>query len=305
MKFEHIQLFMQVVEIGSISQAAKQGYITQQGLSQALKQLESELGVELFHRSNKGMELTEEGRKFYHCGQRMMQAYNEFWNGIHEDEENNVFNLYLTNGSYNILPYLNEAPFMKKNNWYFSYVERPDEELATLINNHKGICFFTTHGAQDSNIQKLLNANFSLYHLGSAKRFVYICHISSPLWQLPVDERLKMQEKCKCIISSSNHDLSWSSNSLRRTVCATDLLSKQRLLRNRDTYCILTYNLYRMYFDPREYVVFDEREAKTVLNYYVAFHLSNTEKNRKLESELVRYLKEILEEDEVSAESDL
>ena len=33
MKFEHIQLFMQVVEIGSISQAAKQGYITQQGLS--------------------------------------------------------------------------------------------------------------------------------------------------------------------------------------------------------------------------------------------------------------------------------
>ena len=58
-----------------------------------------------------------------------------------------------------------------------------------------------------------------------------------------------------------------------------------------------------MYFDPREYIIFDEKEAKTVLNYYVAFHLSDTEKNRKLEQELVRYLKEILEEDESTLEA--
>ena len=104
MKFEHIQLFMQVVEIGSISQAAKQGYITQQGLSQALKQLESELGIELFHRSNKGMELTDEGRKFYICGQRMMQAYNEFWDDIHEDDENNVLIITRGTAGKNIIP---------------------------------------------------------------------------------------------------------------------------------------------------------------------------------------------------------
>lgn len=298
MKFEHIQLFMQVVEIGSISQAAKQGYITQQGLSQALKQLESELGVDLFHRSNKGMALTDEGKKFYHCGQRIMQAYNEFWNDIHEDEGNNVFNLYLTNGNYNMLPYLNEAPFMKKNNWYFSYVERPSEELASLINNHNGICFFTTHGALDSSIIEQLSKDLPLYHLGSAKRFVYICHSNSPLCKMEPKERLKAQEEYKCIMSSSTHDLSWDTNSLRRTVCATDLLSKQRLLRDRETYCILTHNLYRMYFDPREYVVFEEKEAKTTVNYYIAFHLSETENNKRLEKELVHYLKEILEEEE-------
>ena len=297
MKFEHIQLFMQVVEIGSISQAAKQGYITQQGLSQALKQLESELSVELFHRSNKGMELTEEGKKFYICGQRMMQAYNEFWNDIHEDEENNVFNLYLTNGSYNMFPYLNEAPFMKKNNWYFSYVERPAEELAALINNHKGICFFTTHGALEAGTLDLVNPNLPIHHVGSANRFVHICHKNSPLWKLEPEERLKAQAQYKCVISSSTHDLSWASNSLRRTVCATDFLSKQRLLQDRDTFAILTYNQYRMYFDPREYIVFEEKEAKTTLNYYVAFHLSDTEKHKKLEKELVRYLKEVLEED--------
>jgi hypothetical protein len=51
---------------------------------------------------------------------------------------------------------------MKKNNWYFSYVERPAEELATLINNHKGICFFTTHGALEAGTPDLVNANLPI-----------------------------------------------------------------------------------------------------------------------------------------------
>lgn len=297
MKFEHIQLFMKVVESGSISQAAKQGYITQQGLSQALKQLEAELDINLFHRSNKGMELTEEGKKFYKCGQRMVQAYNEFYNDIHEADDNNVFNLYITNNSYNLLPYLNEAPFMKKNNWYFSYVERTISELIELINNHKGIAFFTIHGASDTSVLKQLNPSLPIYQVGSTSRFVQICHKNSPLWQLPEQELLQAQEKCKCIISSSEYDLNWDSRNVRRTVCATDLLSKQRLLQDRDAYCILTHNLYRLYFDPREYFIINEKKASTKIQYYVVFNLKDNAKNKKLEQELVHYLTEILEEE--------
>ena len=63
LKLEHIKLFLDVVDSGSISQAAKMGYITQQGLSSALKQIESELQICLFNRSNKGVELTDEGEK--------------------------------------------------------------------------------------------------------------------------------------------------------------------------------------------------------------------------------------------------
>lgn len=41
LKLEHIRLFLTVAERGSISEAAKNGYITQQGLSLALKQIEA------------------------------------------------------------------------------------------------------------------------------------------------------------------------------------------------------------------------------------------------------------------------
>ena len=78
MKLEHIKLFIQVVESGSINQAAKHNFITQQGLSQTLKQIETELGITLFLRSHKGMQLTPEGEKFYRYGTRAVQAYDDF-----------------------------------------------------------------------------------------------------------------------------------------------------------------------------------------------------------------------------------
>ena len=116
MKLEHINLFIQVVESGSINQAAKHNFITQQGLSQTLKQIEAELGITLFLRSHKGMQLTPEGEKFYRYGTRAVQAYTDFLKDLHNEEDDEVFNLYISNNDSNILPFLSDAPFMKKNN---------------------------------------------------------------------------------------------------------------------------------------------------------------------------------------------
>ena len=91
MKIEHINLFIQVVESGSINQAAKHNFITQQGLSQTLKQIESELGIALFLRSHKGMQLTPEGEKFYRYGTRAVQAYNDFLKDLPLQDADNLF----------------------------------------------------------------------------------------------------------------------------------------------------------------------------------------------------------------------
>jgi len=46
----------------NLSRAAERLYITQPSVSHAIKQLETELGIALFHRGSKGVKLTEEGR---------------------------------------------------------------------------------------------------------------------------------------------------------------------------------------------------------------------------------------------------
>lgn len=68
MKFEQIRYVMAVYQTGSISKAAKQLYLSQPNISNALKNLEQELGVELFVRDTAGIRFTETGMAFVrHC----------------------------------------------------------------------------------------------------------------------------------------------------------------------------------------------------------------------------------------------
>lgn len=65
MRLEYVRSFIEVVKHKSFSLAAKQLYLSQPTTSIHIKQLESELGVQLVKRSTKELLLTEEGRVFY------------------------------------------------------------------------------------------------------------------------------------------------------------------------------------------------------------------------------------------------
>ena len=64
MRIEQLQYLVKIVECGSITQAAKQLYLSQPSLTKAIQQLEAEYGVQLLRRTSQGIELTAEGRKF-------------------------------------------------------------------------------------------------------------------------------------------------------------------------------------------------------------------------------------------------
>lgn len=57
--------YIQIVECGSLSAAARSLHIAQSALSTQLKQLEEEYGAVLFHRTSRQMELTDAGRILY------------------------------------------------------------------------------------------------------------------------------------------------------------------------------------------------------------------------------------------------
>ena len=57
------RVFYTVAKNGSLTKAAEELYISQPAVSQSVKQLENQLGVTLFNRTHRGMELSEEGGK--------------------------------------------------------------------------------------------------------------------------------------------------------------------------------------------------------------------------------------------------
>ena len=62
---EYYKAFYYVARAGSVSRAAKELSISQPAVSQAIKQLENFLGVELFQRASKGVRLTGEGQLLF------------------------------------------------------------------------------------------------------------------------------------------------------------------------------------------------------------------------------------------------
>lgn len=65
MELRHLRYFTAVVQWNGYRQAAKHLYVAQPSISQAVADLESELGIKLFFRQGRVARLTPEGQIFY------------------------------------------------------------------------------------------------------------------------------------------------------------------------------------------------------------------------------------------------
>ncbi|MBQ6663355.1 MAG: LysR family transcriptional regulator [Firmicutes bacterium] len=70
--------FVTVAEIGNITKAAEEVYLTQPSLSRQLVQLENTFEEKLFSRSRDGVKLTAEGEIVYKQCRNLLHAYDEF-----------------------------------------------------------------------------------------------------------------------------------------------------------------------------------------------------------------------------------
>lgn len=72
MRIKQLEYLEAVIETGSINEAAKRLYLTQPSLSSAIKDLEREMGITIFQRSNSGARLTADGREFMNYAKQIL-----------------------------------------------------------------------------------------------------------------------------------------------------------------------------------------------------------------------------------------
>ncbi|MWC30244.1 LysR family transcriptional regulator [Paenibacillus sp. MMS18-CY102] len=73
MTLQQLKYILTIVSCGSISEAAKQLFISQPSLSSAVKEIEQEIGVEIFVRSSKGIVLSNEGAEFLSYARQVVE----------------------------------------------------------------------------------------------------------------------------------------------------------------------------------------------------------------------------------------
>lgn len=73
MTLQQLKYILTIVSCGSISEAAKRLFISQPSLSNAVKEIEMEAGIEIFLRSSKGIVLSSDGAEFLSYARQVVE----------------------------------------------------------------------------------------------------------------------------------------------------------------------------------------------------------------------------------------
>ena len=73
MNLLHLKYVVEVYQTKSFTKAAENLYMGQPNLSRAIKELEQSLGITIFRRTSRGIEITEAGEEFVHYAKKILQ----------------------------------------------------------------------------------------------------------------------------------------------------------------------------------------------------------------------------------------
>lgn len=75
MTLQQLRYVVTIADCGSMNEAAKQLFLSQPSLSETVKELENEIGIDIFLRSNRGIVITPEGEEFLGYARQVIEQY--------------------------------------------------------------------------------------------------------------------------------------------------------------------------------------------------------------------------------------
>lgn len=148
-----LRYFLDICKKQSISKAADNLFITQQGLSKSIKNLENELQVNLFIRTSKGLELTEYGNLLKNHAEVIIAAEEAALEDIRKlkEEKSDIIDVCFAMGILNSLSIDFIQRFNKKYpNINLHYIEYPDFKCQkSVMSGHS--CVGVVLGPVDTN----------------------------------------------------------------------------------------------------------------------------------------------------------
>lgn len=85
LNYKHLRYFWMVAKAGSIARASEQLHLTPQSISGQLSEFEAALGVELFRRVGRGLELTETGQRMLGYAEQIFALGDEMLDAVTDE----------------------------------------------------------------------------------------------------------------------------------------------------------------------------------------------------------------------------
>lgn len=168
MTFLQLQYVVEINKFSSINKAARNLYVSQSGISMAIKELEKELGITLFTRTNRGVQMTDEGLTFLNYAKSLIDSKEQ----VESIYKNSVQkgNAYISISSQRY-PFAEDAfiNLIKRNadgSFHFRITETGiDKVIDNVYNNHSEIGIIFMSDLTEKLISHILSSRGLEFHL--------------------------------------------------------------------------------------------------------------------------------------------
>lgn len=179
MTLQQLRYAVSIANNKSMNKAAAELFITQPSLSSAIRDLENELGVELFIRSNRGIVITPDGEEFLRYARQMIEQYTMIEERyIQNKKPREKFSVSMQHYTFAVQAFIEMAKEFGMDDYEFAVHETKTYEVITNVKNLKselGILYLN-----DFN-QKALMKIF--HECGLEFVELFQCGISVYLWK--------------------------------------------------------------------------------------------------------------------------
>lgn len=177
MTLTQLHYMIEIANTRSLNKAAEQLYVSQPSLTSAMKELENELGITLFHRSGRGVTLTNDGIEFLLYAK---QIYSQYENVLEKYGNSGTykkkFGVSMQHYSFAVKAFVDMAKEFDMSKYEFAIRETKTVDVIRDVSTMKselGILYLSDFNRKA--MGKLLkSANLEFHHLIDCQAYVYI-----------------------------------------------------------------------------------------------------------------------------------
>ena len=174
MNIAQMKYVLEVASAPSIREASTRLFISQPALSSSIHELEEELGIIIFDRSNKGISLTDEGREFVTYAQRVVGQYEILENRyLSKDHDREIFSVSTQHYNFAIKAFTAVIKKNKPGKYRFSVHETKTKEVLEDVRKLKSEVGIISFSGANENLIKKLFKDYQLEFTPLMKRETY------------------------------------------------------------------------------------------------------------------------------------
>lgn len=207
MNINQIKYVLTVARSASIREAASKLYISQPALSASIRELEDELGILIFERSNKGITLTEAGYEFIAYAKKAVNQYEILEDKyLSKDKDKERFSVSTQHYTFAIHSFANVINRFNPEKYIFSIHETRTNAVLENVRDMKSEVGVISYSGENEKIMKKLFKEYQLdfYPLMKRETYVYVWknHKLASAEQVSIEEL----REYPCVIFDQNDD---------------------------------------------------------------------------------------------------